>query len=74
VKTRTGLARIIGFAQTIMGGTATFFAIFLFYNAFNIKTMFGFNTAETVIYVWLLIIFGILSLISGLFLFLEPQR
>jgi uncharacterized membrane protein YozB (DUF420 family) len=74
VKTRTGLARIIGFAQTIMGGTATFFAIFLFYNAFNIKTMFGFNTAETVIYVWLLIIFGILSLISGLFLFFEPQR
>jgi uncharacterized membrane protein YozB (DUF420 family) len=74
VKTRTGLARILGFAQTIMGGTATFFAIFLFYNAFNIKTMFGFNTAETVIYVWLLIIFGILSLISGLFLFFEPQR
>jgi uncharacterized membrane protein YozB (DUF420 family) len=57
-----------------MGGTATFFAIFLFYNAFNIKTMLGFNTAETVIYVWLLIIFGILSLISGLFLFFEPQR
>ena len=74
MKIRTGLARIIGFAQTVMGGTAMVFAIFLFYNAFNIKTMFGFNTAETVIYVWLLIIFGILSLISGLFLFFEPQR
>jgi hypothetical protein len=74
VKTRTGLARIIGFAQTIMGGTAMVFAIFLFYNAFNIKTMLGFYATETVIYVWLLIIFGILSLISGLFLFFEPQR
>ena len=74
MKTRTGLARIIGFAQTIVGGTAIVFAIFLFYNAFNIKTLLGFFVAETVIYVWLLIIFGILSLVSGLFLFFEPQR
>ena len=74
MKTRTGLARIIGFAQTVMGGTAMVFAIFLFYNAFNIKTIFGFNAAETVIYIWLSIIFGILSLISGLFLFFEPQQ
>jgi hypothetical protein len=74
VKTRTGLARVIGFAQTSMGGSAMVFAIFLFYNAFDIKTMFGFYAAEIVIYVWLLIIFGILSLISGLFLFFEPQQ
>jgi hypothetical protein len=68
------LARIIGFSQIIMGGTAMVFAIFLFYNAFNIKTMLGFYTTETVIYVWLSIIFGILSLVSGLFLFFEPQQ
>ena len=68
------MARIIGFAQTVMGGTAMVFAIFLFYNAFNIKTMLDFYATETVIYVWLLIIFGILSLISGLFLFFEPQQ
>jgi acid phosphatase family membrane protein YuiD len=74
VKTRNGLARAIGFAQTIMGGTAIVFAIILFYNAFGIQTMLGFHAAETVIYIWLLIVFGILSLISGLFLFFEPQR
>jgi hypothetical protein len=74
LKTRTGLARIIGFAQIIIGGTAMVFAIFLFYDAFNIQTMLGFYAAETVVYVWLLIIFGILSLISGLFLFFEPQQ
>ena len=50
------------------------FAIFLFYNAFDIKRILGFYAAETVIFVWLLIIFGLLSLISGLFLFFEPQQ
>ena len=73
MKTRKGLARIIGFAQTFIGGTAMVFAIFLFYDAFGIQTMFGFEAAESVVYVWLLIIFGILSLISGLFLFFEPK-
>ena len=57
-----------------MGGTAMVFAIFLFYNAFDIKRILGFYAAETVIFVWLLIIFGLLSLISGLFLFFEPQQ
>jgi hypothetical protein len=74
VKTRTGLARIIGFAQTLIGGTAMVFAIFLFYDAVSIQTMLGFYAAETIVYVWLLIIFGILSLISGLFLFFEPKQ
>jgi hypothetical protein len=74
VKTRTGLARIIGFAQTLIGGTAMVFAIFLFYDAVGIQTMLGFYAAETIVYVWLLIIFGILSLISGLFLFFEPKQ
>jgi uncharacterized membrane protein HdeD (DUF308 family) len=72
VKTRTGLARIIGFAQTTLGGTAMVFAILLFYGVFDIQTVLGFSAEETILYFWLFIIFGLLSIIGGLFLFFEP--
>jgi len=65
------LSKIVGLTQTAIGALAMFFAFFLFYNIFNIQTVLGF-AAETIgLYLWSFIIFGLLSVISGLFLFYE---
>ena len=65
------LSKIVGLTQTAIGALAMFFAFFLFYNIFNIQTVLGF-AAETIgLCLWSFIIFGLLSVISGLFLFYE---
>ena len=66
------LSKIVGVTQTAIGGIIMLFAFFIFYNIFDIQTAFGF-AAETIgLYLWAFIIFGLLSVISGLFLFYEP--
>jgi hypothetical protein len=48
-----------------------FFAFFLFYDIFNIQAALGFSAEGIGLYLWVFIIFGLLSVISGLFLFYE---
>jgi uncharacterized membrane protein HdeD (DUF308 family) len=49
------------------------FAFFVFYNIFNIQTALGFAEEALGLYLWAFIIFGLLSVISGLFLVYEPS-
>jgi hypothetical protein len=65
------LSKVVGLIQTIMGGFAMFFAFFLFYNFFNIQATLGFNVEGIGFYLWGFIIFGLLSILSGLSLFYE---
>ncbi|TRO47317.1 hypothetical protein E2P60_03460 [Candidatus Bathyarchaeota archaeon] len=66
------VSRIIGLTQTAIGGVIMFFAFLIFYNIFNLQTALGFPTEAIGLYLWTFIIFGSLSVISGLFLFYEP--
>ncbi len=65
------LSKTVGLIQTTIGGIATVFAFLSFYNVFGIQTMLGISMASIGLYLWIFIIFGLLSIISGLFLFYE---
>ena len=65
------LSKIVGLTQTAIGGLTVIFAFFIFYNIFNIQTVLGFPAETIGLYLWTFIIFGLLSVISGLFLFYE---
>jgi hypothetical protein len=43
----------------------------LFYNIFDVQAVLGFSAEAIGLYLWTFIIFGLLSVISGLFLFYE---
>jgi hypothetical protein len=67
------LSKIVGLTQTAIGGLIMLFAFFVFYNIFNIQTALGFAEEALGLYLWAFIIFGLLSVISGLFLVYEPS-
>lgn len=64
-------SKIVGLTQTAIGASIMLFAFLVFYNIFNIQTVLGFATEAIGLYLWAFIIFGLLSVISGLFLFYE---
>jgi Na+-transporting methylmalonyl-CoA/oxaloacetate decarboxylase gamma subunit len=68
---RTILSKTIGLIQTSLGGMAIVFAFLSFYNVFNIQAMLNVAPESIGFYLWIFIIFGLLSVISGLFLFYE---
>jgi hypothetical protein len=68
---RNTLSKTIGLAQTTIGGIAMVFAFLSFYDVFGIQTMIGVSPESIGLYLWVFIIFGLLSIISGLFLFYE---
>jgi hypothetical protein len=69
MNTKRILSRIVGLTQIIIGGLIMLFTFFIFYNIFNIQTVLGFPGEAIGLYLWTFIIFGLLSIISGLFLF-----
>jgi hypothetical protein len=71
VNARVILSKTIGLTQTVIGGIAMVFAFLFFYNAFGIQAMLGISQESIGLYLWVFIIFGLLSIISGLFLFYE---
>jgi hypothetical protein len=71
VSARKILSKTVGLIQTIIGGIAMVFAFLSFYNVFGIQTMLGISLTSIGLYLWVFIIFGLLSIISGLFLFNE---
>jgi hypothetical protein len=71
VGARRILSKIVGLTQTAIGGIAIVFAFLMYYNAFGIQTMVGVSVESIGLYLWVFIIFGLLSVISGLFLFNE---
>jgi len=65
------LSKIVGLIQAAIGGLTMVFAFFLFYNLFKIQVILGFSAEGIGLYLWTFIIFGLLSIISGLILFYE---
>jgi hypothetical protein len=65
------LSKTIGLTQTTIGTIAIVFAFISFYNVFGIQVMMGVSPGSIGLYLWVFIIFGLLSIISGLFLFYE---
>jgi len=71
MSTRIILSKTIGLIQTAIGGIVMVFAFLSFYNIFGIQTMLGVSPDSIGLHLWVFIIFGMLSIISGLFLFYE---
>jgi len=70
---RRTLTKIVGLTQTAIGGVAMVFAFLFFYDVFGIHAMVGVTENGVGFYLWIFIIFGLLSLISGLFLYYEES-
>ena len=66
------LSKIIGLTETAIGCIIMVFGFFVFYNIFDLQNAFNFSVAAIGLYLWTFIIFGLLSVISGLLLFYEP--
>ena len=74
METRKTLLKIVGLMQTVIGGLSIVFAFLAFYNIFSIQTMLGTTVVDIGFYLWVFVIAGILSIISGLFLIYEQSR
>ena len=72
MKIRRTLSKIVGVMQTALGGLTMVFAFLSYYNVFGIQTMLGVSAEGIGLYLWIFIIFVLLSVISGLILFYEP--
>jgi len=72
LKAKRILSRAIGFAQVTCGAITTIFAFMVYYDALGVRVVMGFSAEGVGFYLWVLIIFGILSIVSGLFLLYEP--
>jgi len=71
--TRRILSQIIGLMQAAIGGVAIVFAFLTVNNVFGIQAMLG-ATEAVGFYFSVFFIVGILSIISGIFLFYEQTR
>lgn len=69
--TKKALSKSIGVIQTAIGVAAIVFGFLSFYDVLGIQTMLEVVPDSIGLYLWVFIIFGLLSTISGLFLFYE---
>lgn len=65
------VSQIVGLAQAIIGGLIVVFGFIFFYDFFNIQSILGLSSDGIGLYLWIFVLVGILSAISGLFLFYE---
>jgi len=59
---------VVGLAQSMIGAFATVFAYILYHNFFGIQSVLNVPQKDVLLYMLVLIVFGLLSIISGLFL------
>ena len=59
---------LIGLTQSMIGALAAVFGYVLYYNFFEVQTLLNVPRTDVLLYMFLLIAFGLLSIISGLFL------
>ena len=71
METKKVLSKTVGLIQAGIGVTAIVFAFLVFYDIFSVQTVLGVSPESIGLYLWVFIIFGLLSTISGLFLFYE---
>jgi len=58
----------VGLTQSVVGAFATVFAYVLYYDFFGIQAMLNVPTGDVLLYMLILIAFGVFSIISGLLL------
>ena len=68
---RKKVSIVVGLAQSVIGASATVFAFILYHNFLGIQTVLNVTAKDVVLYMLILIVFGLLSIISGLFLINE---
>jgi len=71
MRVRKIFSRIIGVMQGAMGALAVIFAYVLYHNFFNLQDVLNVTAGNLSLYILFLLIFGLLSIISGLFLIYE---
>ena len=65
---RRKAAIAFGVAQSIIGSLATVFAYLLYYNFLDVQAVLSVPQKDVGLYMLILIVFGLLSIVSGLFL------
>lgn len=65
---RRKLSIAVGVAQSSVGVSASVFAYILYYNFFSVQEILNVHSQDTAYFMMVLIVFGVLSVISGLFL------
>lgn len=68
---RRTVSRVVGLIQTAVGGIAMVFAFLLLHNVLNVQVALGLSGENVELYMLIFIVFGLLSVISGLLLFYE---
>jgi len=65
---RRKVSTIVGLTQSVIGAFATVFAYILYHNFFGMQIVLNVPQNDVLLYMLILIVFGLLSIISGLFL------
>jgi len=65
---RKKVSMVVGLAQSAIGAFATVFSYVLYHNFFGIQAVLNVPQGNLLLYMLVLIVFGSLSIISGLFL------
>lgn len=68
------IGAVAGFTQAIIGLLSTFFAVVLFLEVIDLQAVFSLPSELLPICVFGLVLFGVFSIISGLFLIREGQE
>jgi len=65
---RRKVSIFVGLAQSVIGAFATVFAFLLYHNFAELQVALNVPPKDVLLYMLILIVFGLLSIISGLFL------
>lgn len=66
---REAISKVVGLMQTAVGGMSMIFAFLLLHNVLNVQSVLGLSGENIELYMLVFVVFGLLSVISGLFLF-----
>jgi len=71
MEVRKIVSKVVGVAQSGIGVLAIIFCYILYYNLFDIQGMLNVSAQNVPLYMLVLLIFGLISVISGFFLIYE---
>lgn len=65
---RKKISVVIGCTQSTIGASASIFAYLLYHNFLGVQVMLNVPSSDVASYMMVLIVFGVLSVVSGLYL------
>lgn len=68
---RKKVSTVVGCTQIVIGAFASIFAYVLYHDFFGVQEVLNVSREDVLLYMLILIVFGLLSIISGLFLMTE---